>query len=128
MKVKLVLMAVVLSSLVACSGYITPDDSFMKAEIQFVEKKFNKQSLAPEAFVSALQKVVVGGKETDVQGWKKEGRSMILHAAIGGIEYEFIFTDVMTDNEGKTRVVFQSVKKNGQNTNSEEALEIILGN
>ena len=89
MKVQNTFVSIVLCVLVSCSGYINPDDSFMSADIRFIEKKLNERSINPGAFVLALQKVVVGGR-TVVHGWKKEDRSMVLHSEIGGSEYEFI--------------------------------------
>jgi len=127
MKVQNTFVSIVLCVLVSCSGYINPDDSFMSADIRFIEKKLNERNINPGAFVLALQKVVVGGKSTVVHGWKKEDRSMVLHSEIGGSEYEFIFTEVMTDSEGKRLVVFQSVRKNKQNVDPRGALDIVFG-
>jgi hypothetical protein len=121
------MVMVLLVFLVACSGYVTPDDEFLNSSIRFPEKKYDKKGLTPKEFSSSVAQVMIAGKKTEIQGWKKDDNNLVFHASIGGVAYGFIFSELMTSSDNKKITSLRSIEKNGETINPKDVLINILG-
>lgn len=109
----IVIMLVLLAA--ACSKYTEPAEEFLSAAIQFDESELTKRNITVTDFMEALKGLKSGDQETIIQGWRHTEDSWTLSCESAGENYEYKFTDVLTDKNGKSLVVFQSVQRSGKN-------------
>jgi len=108
-------MIIMLGLLVAaCGKYTDPTEEFLTASIQFDEPELTQKNITITDFTEALKSLQSGDQVTIIQGWRQDGKSWTLVCESAGENYEYKFTDVLTDKNGKSMVVFQSVQRSGK--------------
>ncbi|MDR2733944.1 MAG: hypothetical protein LBC99_04785 [Spirochaetota bacterium] len=112
--------------IVACSKYTDPAEDFLAAVIQFDETELTKKNVTIAGFVEAIKSLKSGEMETIIQGWRHDGASWVLSCESAGESYEYRFTDVMTDKNNKSIVVFQSVQRSGKHQDPATLLYLIV--
>jgi hypothetical protein len=111
---------------VSCGGYTTPSEDFLKSAIQFDEPGLTKKNVTVEGFVDALKGLKSGDQETIIQGWRQNDDTWVLVCESAGEKYEYRFTDVMTNKNGKSMVVFQSIQRDGKYQEHGTLLHLII--
>jgi uncharacterized membrane protein len=112
--------------LISCSAYTSPPEDFMAAQIQFSDSALTAKNVSVTDFIGFVRELKSGDRETLIKGWLKGNDTWTLVSESAGEQYEYQFTDVLSDKSGNARVVFQAIRRGGKIQDSATLLNLII--